>query len=67
MNPDMGGVGGHYVFSAAQTINSHTEMLRQAACWFPAAQPQNNHTATTLIKSLLGPLALASYWLTLTY
>ena len=39
-------------------------------CLFPghlAAQPQNNHTETALIKSLPGPLALASYWLTLTY
>ena len=31
-----------------------------------AAQNQNNHTETILFKSLLGPLALASYWLTLT-
>ena len=31
------------------------------------AQNQNNHTKTVLIKTLLGPLALASYWLTLTY
>ena len=28
---------------------------------------RNNHTKTVLIKSLLGPLALTSYWLTLTY
>ena len=26
--------------------------------------PWNNHTGTVLIKSLLGPLVLASYWLT---
>ena len=31
-----------------------------AACWFPAAQPQNNHSETVLTKSLLGPLALAN-------
>ena len=33
----------------------------QDPCLFPAAQPQNNHTETVLIKSLLGPLTLASY------
>ena len=27
----------------------------------------NNNTETVLIKSLLGPLALASHWRTLTY
>ena len=32
-----------------------------------AAHPRNNHIETVLIKSLLGPLALASYWITLTY
>ena len=32
-----------------------------AASWLTAAQPQNNHTETVLIKSLLGSLALASY------
>ena len=26
------------------------------------ASPQNNHTETVSIKSLLGPLALVSYW-----
>ena len=35
--------------------------------FFSTALPQNNHTETILIKSLLAPLALASYWLTLTY
>ena len=30
------------------------------------AYPRNNHTDTVLIKSLLGPLALTSFWLTLT-
>ena len=39
----------------------------EADCWFPAAQTQNNHTETVLFKSLVGPLALASYWLTLTH
>ena len=38
----------------------------EAVSWFPAAQPQNNHTETVLFKSLLGPLALAFYQLTLT-
>ena len=33
----------------------------------PATQNQNNHTETILFKTLLGPLALASYLLTLTY
>ena len=32
----------------------------------PAAQTRNNHTETILFKSLFGPLALASYFLTLT-
>ena len=32
-----------------------------------ANQNGNNHTETVLIKSLLGPLVLASYWLSLTY
>ena len=41
-------------------------MLEEAACLFPAAQTQNNHTETVLIKSLLGLLALVSYWLGLT-
>ena len=41
-------------------------MLEEATYWFSAAQPQNNHTETVLIKSPLGPLALASYCLTLT-
>lgn len=40
---------------------------RQAACWFPNAQPQNSHTGTILIKWLLGPLSLAFNWLILTY
>ena len=39
---------------------------RKAAFSFPADQPGNNHKETVLIKSLLSPLALASYWLTLT-
>ena len=30
-------------------------------------QNQNNHKETTVIKTPIGPLALASYWLTLTY
>ena len=30
-----------------------------------ATQNQNNHSETELIESLLGPLALASYWITL--
>lgn len=34
------------------------KMLEVAACWFPAAQPQNNHIDTELIISLLGPLIL---------
>ena len=33
----------------------------------PGCLAQNKHTDTVLIKSLLGPFALASYWLTLTY
>ena len=32
----------------------------------PSHPELNNHTETVLIKSLLGPLAPASYWLTLT-
>ena len=36
---------------------------REAACWVSAAELRNNHTI--LIKSLLGPLVLASYCLTL--
>ena len=34
---------------------------REASCWFLAAQHWNNHTETILFKSLLSPLALASY------
>ena len=33
-------------------------VLEEAACSFLAAQPQNYHTKTVLIKSLLDPLAL---------
>ena len=44
-------------------------VLDEAAHSFPdcpAAQTQNNHRETVLIKSLFGPLlALASYWLSL--
>lgn len=42
-------------------------------CWrrslvsFTAAQPWNNQTETTVFKTLLGPLALAFWWLNLTY
>ena len=39
----------------------------KAACLSPsclAAQTWNNHTETILSKTLLGPLALSSYWLT---
>ena len=39
---------------------------RRARLFVPAAQNRNNHTEMVLIKSLLGPLALSSYWLTLT-
>ena len=38
----------------------------KAACLFLSCpDSQNNHTETILIKSLLGLLAVASYWLTL--
>ena len=38
----------------------------KAACLFLGCpDSQNNHTETILIKSLLGLLAVASYWLTL--
>lgn len=37
---------------------------KEAICWLLAAQFKNNHTLTILIESLLGPLHLASYWLT---
>ena len=38
-----------------------------AACLFPHCPDSwNNHTETIWFKPLLGPLALASYWLTLT-
>ena len=49
------------------SLQGHAHMLMEAAYWLPAAQPQNNDTETILFKPLLGPLALASYWLTLTY
>ena len=43
---------------------------KERAClFFPAARlvyTRNNHTETVFIKSLLGLLALTSYWLTLT-
>ena len=39
----------------------------EAACLFLAAQNQNNHRETTLIKSLFGLVALASYWLGLPF
>ena len=45
------------------------EVLREDPYSVLAAQlanTRNNHTETVLIKLLLGPLALASYWLTLT-
>ena len=40
---------------------------KEVAFLCPAAKPQNNHIETVLIKSLIGLLALASYWPTLTY
>ncbi|XP_049997424.1 uncharacterized protein [Alexandromys fortis] len=53
---------------ARSTLNHQPNMMEErAVCWFPAAQPWNNHIDTVLIKSLVDPLALASYWLTLTY
>ena len=40
----------------------------EATCSFPSyPDSQNNHTETILFTPLLGPLALASYWLVLTY
>ena len=44
---------------------AHTCSRRSLVC-FLAARTRNNSTETVLIKSLLGPLALASYWLILT-
>ena len=63
---------GMYVACAyvCMQIQKENNIQQQAACWFPdarLAQPQNNHTETVLIKTLLDPLALTSYWLTLTY
>ena len=42
-------------------------LLEEASSYFPTAQTQDTHTETILFKTLLGPLSLASYWLTLTY
>ena len=45
----------------ANRLESKRKLLVHPGCPEP-----NNHTETILIKTLLGPLALASYWLTLT-
>ena len=40
-----------------------TNLLKgRAFCWFPVIYTRNNHTKSILIKSLLGPLTLASHW-----
>lgn len=40
---------------------------KEAACSFPSClDSQNNQTEIVLINSLLGPVVLASYWITLT-
>ena len=54
----------------AQSWESHNRVAWRGHLFFLAAWPaqtRNNHTETILIKSLLDPLALASYWLTLIY
>ena len=41
-------------------------LVARSCLFVLAAQNRNNHIETILFKSLLSPLALASYWLTLT-
>ena len=55
----------HYTTLAGLELTIDTSVGGGLLVLFPAAQPRNNHTDTVLIKSLLGLLALASYWLTL--
>ena len=53
------------LFSVLHLSMEFGGVVRGAACWFLVAQPRNNHTETILFKTLLGPLALDSYWLIL--
>ena len=53
-------------FDIVYLISAYWQVLYEAACSFLAAQPRNNHTETVLIKSLLGLLALVSYWQAIT-
>ena len=55
------------IFCSQERLPVEAWVLVKAVCLFLAAQTQNNHTETILFKTLLGPLALASYWLTLTH
>lgn len=47
-------------------VCSDANLLKEVACSFPAAQTGNNHSETTLFKSLFDLLAYAYFYLVLT-
>ena len=59
----------HFILPSKNTQYARNELHHVGGrrLFVLAAQNQNKHTETILFKTLLGPLALASYWLTLTY